>query len=92
VHATPGMALVGRRYQLLNELGAGGMGKLYRAVDRLTGRTLAVKRVATPDGHPGGVSSGQNGDSARLALAQEFRLLASLHHPHVINVLDFWFD
>lgn len=92
MHATPGMALVGRRYQLLNELGAGGMGKLYRAVDRLTGRTLALKRVATPDGHPGGVSSGQDGDSARLALAQEFRLLASLHHPHVINVLDYWFD
>ncbi len=92
VHATPGMTLVGRRYQLLNELGAGGMGKLYRAVDRLSGRTLALKRVATPNGHPQGMSSGVNGDSARLALAQEFRLLASLHHPNVINVLDYWFD
>ncbi|HLC04347.1 MAG TPA: AAA family ATPase [Anaerolineales bacterium] len=92
MQATPGMTLVGRRYQLLNELGVGGMGKLYRAVDRLTGRTLALKRVATPDGHPSGLSSGLNGDSARLALAQEFRLLASLHHPNVINVLDYWFD
>jgi tetratricopeptide (TPR) repeat protein/tRNA A-37 threonylcarbamoyl transferase component Bud32 len=92
VHATPETTLVGRRYQLLNELGAGGMGKLYRAVDRLTGRTLALKRVAAPNGHPQGVSSGGNGDSARLALAQEFRLLASLHHPNVINVLDYWFD
>jgi tetratricopeptide (TPR) repeat protein/tRNA A-37 threonylcarbamoyl transferase component Bud32 len=92
VQATPGTTLVGRRYQLLNELGAGGMGKLYRAVDRLTGRTLALKRVATPDGHPKGIASGVDGDSARLALAQEFRLLASLHHPNVINVLDYWFD
>ncbi|HKZ55446.1 MAG TPA: AAA family ATPase [Anaerolineales bacterium] len=82
--------LIARRYQLLNQLGAGGMGELYRALDRLTGRTVALKRIAkdlTP-------SSSDWGDRTmlRLALAQEFRTLASLRHPNVISVLDYGFD
>ncbi len=28
----------------------------------------------------------------RLALVQEFKILASLHHPHIIRVLDYGFD
>jgi serine/threonine protein kinase len=30
--------------------------------------------------------------SIRLALAREFRTLASLRHPHIISVLDYGFD
>lgn len=32
------------RYELLKELGAGGMGTVYFGRDRLLGRTMAVKR------------------------------------------------
>jgi serine/threonine protein kinase len=31
-------------------------------------------------------------DDFRLALAQEFKTLASLRHPHIISVLDYGFD
>jgi len=83
--------IVGRRYELLNQLGKGGMGAVYRAVDRLTGQTLALKRVSNLDeqyhlpSNPGGVD-------LRVALAQEFQALAPLRHPNVIGVLDYGFD
>jgi eukaryotic-like serine/threonine-protein kinase len=79
---------VGKRYQLQNELDRGGMGVVYRAQDRLSGQVIALKRVSV-----GGVP-GSSGDSTdfRLALAQEFKTLATLRHPNIISVLDYGFD
>jgi eukaryotic-like serine/threonine-protein kinase len=80
---------IGNRYIIMDKLGEGGMGAVYRAVDGLTGQTIALKRVAIPTSHhqPTDETSGM-----RLALAQEFRTLATLRHPHVISVLDYGFD
>src|SRR5215207_4503164 len=88
VHPEP---LVGNRYQLLNALGEGGMGIVYWALDRLTGEEVAFKRV-TVMGDPIQFDSTGAGLDFRLALAQEFRTLASLRHPHIISVLDYGFD
>ncbi len=81
-----GSLLPGNRYRRLNLLGAGGMGSIYRALDRLTGETVALKRVTTSAIQP--VTSMEQ----RLALAHEFQALAGLRHPHIIAVRDYGFD
>jgi serine/threonine protein kinase len=78
--------LIGRRYVLDAKLGEGGMGSVFRAADRLTNRGVALKRVVIHNPH----STEER--SLRLALAQEFRTLASLRHPNIISVLDYGFE
>lgn len=84
-------AIIGRRYLLHEILGEGGMGSVYRATDRLTGKIVALKRV-----HTGSIAidftESQMAEDFRLALAKEFKLLASLRHPNIIQVLDYGFD
>ena len=79
------------RYRLLNVLGEGGMSTVYRAYDRLSGNTLALKHVAVPPGRLQFAASPAYQNPA-LALMQEFGVLASLRHPHIIAVHDYGFD
>jgi predicted ATPase len=83
---------ISNRYRLERELGAGGMGKVYRAYDRLTGQDVALKRVTTPSQQLDIISRAPTGTSHDRILANEFRLLASLRHPNIISVLDYGFD
>jgi serine/threonine protein kinase/tetratricopeptide (TPR) repeat protein len=78
-----------RRYRLERSLGMGSMGHVYQATDRLTRKTIAIKRIAGEfriDDTPGNTSD------ISTALAHEFRTLTSLHHPNIIQVFDFGFD
>ncbi|PJF25742.1 MAG: hypothetical protein CUN53_11250, partial [Phototrophicales bacterium] len=78
---------------MLDRIGSGGMGEVYRAQDRLTGKTVALKRVLVPTSALSFASrtSDSSKQALNLSLAREFRALASLRHPHIISVLDYGF-
>lgn len=78
------------RYRTLNVLGQGGMGVVYRALDRLTGEHIALKCVTID---PTDLAFATQSDSFdyRVAIAQEFRVLSRLRHPNIISVLDYGF-
>ncbi len=67
------------------------MGRVFRATDRLTRQDVAFKQIITEDELPGSTPGSTQFDP-RFSLAQEFQALASLHHPHIIGVLDYGFD
>jgi tetratricopeptide (TPR) repeat protein len=87
----------GGRYQIVREIGHGTMGTVYHAIDRYTGQNVALKAVNTAsDKLIFGAQTEQHttlkDSDMWLALAREFRALASLRHPHVISVLDYGFE
>jgi tetratricopeptide (TPR) repeat protein len=83
--------LFAKRYLLRKALGQGGMGAVFQATDRLTGEQVALKRVYVPSSK---LSFGTRDkyNNLNLALAQEFRVMASLRHPNINSVLDYGFD
>jgi tetratricopeptide (TPR) repeat protein len=86
--ARPASRVIGTRYQLINQLGHGGMGDVYRALDRVTGRVVTLKRLRVDANR----DTGRDSRDDRLTLANEFRLLASLRHPNIVSVLAYGFD
>ncbi len=67
------------KYQVLEVLGRGGMGVVYRAVDKQLGREVAVKTL----------TQGVAGDPEMLArFYEEGRKTGRLKHPHIVTVYD----
>ncbi|MGP8243119.1 MAG: protein kinase domain-containing protein [Bryobacteraceae bacterium] len=67
----------GGRYQIEGEVGRGGMGAVYRAVDRNTGQYVAVKAMLDAS------------DPEILALFdKEWRILVELQHTNIIGISD----
>lgn len=84
---------IGKRYWLRDPVGQGAMGVVYRATDRLTGQSVALKRVhRSVKSLTSDLAEQPFESDERLALAREFQLLASLRHPNIISVLDYGFD
>ena len=65
-------------YQILEKIGEGGMGQVFRATQVSLQRTVAIKLL-----HPS-----LQGQSPLLAFHRESRLMASLAHPHVVAIHD----
>lgn len=76
------------RYLLLDEIGRGGQGRVYRAHDRLTDEVVALKQLNKARALPYDDTSIADNS---MTIAREFEFLASLRHPGIINVLDYGF-
>jgi len=66
------------RYRIGRELGSGGMGTVYEAIDQRLETTVALKETFSTD------------DRLRRQFGQEARLLAQLHHPCLPRVTDYF--
>jgi serine/threonine protein kinase len=70
---------VSERFEQLEELGAGGMGRVLMAFDRKLRRTVAIKRIRS--------TLGQNPEH-RARFLREAQMAAGLNHPSVVTVYD----
>lgn len=70
--------LLQERYLIEEQIGAGGMGAVYRAVDQRFGSFVAIKETFYKD------------DELGVAFEREARLLNSLQHPVLPHVSDYF--
>ncbi len=83
--------IINDRYQILELLGSGSMGAVYRVEDRQTGAEIALKRVIpVPTSILASAHFTEKPDWQ--ALKREFKMLAALAHPHIVRVMDCGFD
>jgi serine/threonine-protein kinase len=71
------------RYQLLDELGRGAMGVVYRAHDPVIGRDVAVKTM-----HLAADGKGANRPEFLSRFQTEARAAGILTHPNIVVVYD----
>ncbi len=74
--------VLGGRYQLVRQLGEGGMGQVWEARDGRLGRHVAVKVIALLGG------GGSRGDEARARFLREAQITAALQHPNIVTLHD----
>nr|WP_285779922.1 serine/threonine-protein kinase [Microtetraspora sp. NBRC 13810] len=75
--------MLGGRYRLLEPIGRGGMGTVWRARDEVLGREIAIKEINPP---PGLVGEERETFAARTF--REARAAGRLSHPSVATVYD----
>lgn len=71
------------RYRILEPIGRGSSGAVYRARDTLIGREVAIKCV-----QPASAGLGRSAVELRDELLQEARSAGMLSHPNVVTVYD----
>lgn len=74
---------VAGRYVLIEPLGRGGMGAVWRARDEILKRTIALKEVQVPP-----ALEGSEGDNVQERVLREARAAARLSHPSATTVYD----
>jgi adenylate cyclase len=70
------------RYEILEELGVGSFGRVYRARQLSTGQSVALKLLSVREG--GDSSTAREADRFR----RESRICAELSHPNIVGLID----
>jgi hypothetical protein len=71
--------LLAERYEILAELGRGGMGRVYQAFDRELGEPVAIKTLL---GQP------DDGSQDAERLLREIQICRKITHPNVVRLFD----
>lgn len=73
-------SLIGQRYRIVDVLGVGGSGTVYRAED---GDAMVVVKLMH--------ASHADGETERARIGREAAMLRELRHRHIVELLDFGF-
>ncbi|MBV8817389.1 MAG: protein kinase, partial [Acidobacteriaceae bacterium] len=76
------MQLIGR-YRILEEVGRGAMGVVYRAQDPAIGRVIAIKTIRLND-----LSDLEERQRLRDRLFREAQAAGMLSHPNIVTIYD----
>jgi hypothetical protein len=71
------------RYQILDELGRGATGIVYKALDPTIGRTIAIKAIPLGD-----AGDAEEKRSNRERLLREAQSAGGLSHPNIVTIYD----
>jgi tRNA A-37 threonylcarbamoyl transferase component Bud32 len=71
------------RYKIIRELGRGGMAVVYRAIDTMLDRNVAVKMILSEN------TSREKSEKLLKRFNREAKTLANLSHPNIVKVLDY---
>lgn len=74
------MNLINNRYQLLEKIGAGGMGMVFKGVDSRTQRPVAIKQLR--------LETVSHDTSVFDRFKREGEALRELNHPNIVKILD----
>lgn len=75
--------LIAQRYRLLDRVGGGAMGVVWRAHDTILDRDVAAKVLLVDE-----TVSPEQAQQANQRALREARIAARLHHPRAISVYD----
>src|ERR1700685_4758282 len=77
-------AMLAQRYEVVRELGRGGMGVVYLCRDSVTGERVALKRLRPPED-----TKPPTRPEESWWFQQEARAVAALDHPAIVRARDF---
>ena len=82
--STPDPSEIAGRYQVMQRLGAGAFGTVYKAKDKILGRVLAIKTIRLE----GLAAQGASLEELLDRFTREAQVSAQLKHPNIVTIYD----